>query len=178
MTKCNQQSVDVNGLFSAIQNECYLLLNDVADRIIKEFQEYIVANGAGRTFWRMNAAAEFKVLSEKITPDLIEMKLGEPENLASEAWHSFVAAQMMVALFGNHGPLYTKPGEITFHNHMEDMNESKAQSVWKLPDGFNWEDPHPEKILANILKTTKTYFQDGVQELLRNINFYDYVYVD
>ena len=177
MAKCNSLSIDVNGLYKAIQDECYILLNDVASKVVEGFQLYIVSDGAGRIQWRENAASEFKILSDRLTNDIIEIKVGMREGLESDAWNSFYAAQIMVALYGNHGPLYTKPGEITFHDHMESMDESHAQSVWALPDGFNWPDPHPEKMLENVMKITKTYFQDGINRLLSNINFYDYVYV-
>ena len=177
MAKCNSLSIDVNGLYRAIQNECLILINDVAAKIIEGFQLFIVSDGAGRIKWRENAAAEFKVLSEKQTDEIIEMQVGIRDTLENESWGSFYLAQVMVALYGNHGPLYTKPGEVTFHNHMEDLAESQAKSVWALPDGFNWPDPHPEKMLENVMKITKTYFRDGVNAILRSINFYDYVYV-
>ena len=177
MVKCNTLSIVVNGLWYAIQNECYILLNDVAAKVIEGFQLYIVSDGAGRTAWRENAASEFKILSERMTDEIMEFEVGIRESLASEAWNSFYAAQIMVALYGNHGPLFTKPGEITFHDHMESLDISKAVSEYALPDGFNWPDPHPEDMLKNVMKITKTYFRDGVNALLRNINFYDYVHV-
>jgi len=72
----NTLSIDVNGLWMAIQNECYVLLNDVAAKIIEGFQLYIVSDGAGRIKWRENAAKEFKILSEKMSDDMMEMTLG------------------------------------------------------------------------------------------------------
>ena len=65
MAKCNQLSIDVAGLYKAVQDECYILLNDVAAKIIEGFQLFIVSDGAGRVKWRENAAAEFKILSER-----------------------------------------------------------------------------------------------------------------
>lgn len=179
MKRCNQLSIDVNGLFKAIQDECFILLNDVADKVVEAMRLYIVSDGAGRLQWRENAAAEFKVLSDKVASDIVEVQLGIRDNMADEAWHSFYAAQIMVALFGNHpgSGLTTKPGEITFHDHMESLYESQASYVWRLPDGFNWPDPEFNKILGNVMKMTQTYFKDGVNALLRNINFYDYVHV-
>ena len=177
METCNQISIDVNGLYKAIQDECFILLNDVAAKVVEGFQLFIVSDGAGRTKWRENAAKEFKILSDKITDDVVELQVGVRDNLESEAWNSFYAAQIMVALYGNHGPLYTKPGEMTFHDHMESIDVSGAQSVWALPQEFNWDDPHPEKMLSNVMKVTTHYFQDGMKTLINKINFYDYVYV-
>jgi len=176
----NTLSIDVNGLWMAIQNECYVLLNDVAAKIIEGFQLYIVSDGAGRIKWRENAAKEFKILSEKMSDDMMEMTLGVHEDLETEAWTSFYYAQIMVALFGNyHGSmLTTKPGEITFHDHMETFDESHAETVWTLPAGFNWPDPGADKMLKNVMKITEDYFKTGLSEILRNINFYDYVYVN
>ena len=177
MAKCNSLSIDVSGLFMAIQNECYVQLNDVADKIIEGFRLFIVSDGAGRVQWRENAASEFKILSEKMAEDIMEFQVGIRDTIENESWGSFYIAQIMVALYGNHGPLYTKPGEITFHDHMESFAESHAQSEYALPDGFNWPDPHPEKMLENVMKITKQYFKDGVKSLFRNINFYNYVHV-
>lgn len=180
MTRCNTISIDINGLFRAIQSECYVQLNDVAQKVIDGFQLYILSDGAGRADWKENAAKEFKVLSEKITNDVIEMQVGIREDLASEAWHSFYAAQIMVALFGNHPPsggMKTKPGEITFHDHMESMDESHAKTVWTLPEGYNWPDPQADKMLENAMKMTRTYFADGLKRVLDGINFSDYVIV-
>lgn len=177
MVRCNSISIDVDSLYKAIQDECYQLLNAVADRIITEFRQYIISDGAGRTKWREHAASEFRVLSENIASDIMEFQVGISDTLESEAWGSFYAAQIMVALYGNHGPHFTKPGEITFHDHMESLAESHAQGVYELPPGFNWLDPHADKMLENAMKKAKQQFKDGVKALLRNINFYDYVYV-
>ena len=177
MAQCNSLSIDVAGLYTAIENECYLLQNDVADKIIEGFQLFIVSDGAGRVQWRENAAAEFKVLSEKQTDDIMEMEVGIRDTIENESWGSFYLAQVMVALYGNHGPLYTKPGEIVFVDHMENFGESNAKSVKALP-GLSWDDPHPEQMLENVMKITEKYFRSGVKALLRNINFADYVHVN
>lgn len=177
MTRCNTIQIDVDGLMRAIQNECFVMLNVIADKIVKDFGQAIMENGAGRTKWKENAANEFKVLSDRIADDVVEIKVGLREGQDTEAMSSFYAAQIMVALFGNHGPLYTKPGELTFHDHMETIDESRATTVWPLPEKFNWPDPHPEKMLENIFKNTKKLFKDGLAEALRSINFSDYVQV-
>lgn len=177
MVPCNKLYIDVDGLYSALQNECFVMLNDVADQIVKYFGQAIHEGGAGRHKWRDNAAKEFKVLSDKIAKDMIEVKVGLREGLEAEARSSFYAAQIMVALYGNHGPLYTKPGEMTFHDHMEDMRESEAKSVWALPSGFNWADPDAEHMLENGMKQVRTYFKNELRRILRSINFSDYVHV-
>ena len=162
MTSCNSLYIDADGLTAAIQKACVEKMNEVAEMLIKIFGNAIIAGGAGRTKWRENAAKEFQKISTAITADMIEMKLGLREGLESEAVSSNYAAQIMVALFGNHGPLYTKPGEITFHNHMESREESRATTVWPLPKKYNWADPHPEKMLENAMKLTEQYFKDGL----------------
>lgn len=179
MAGCNSLYIDLNGLLKAIQDECYQVLNEVADRIIKEFGEYIVAAGAGRTKWRENAAKEFKVISESASADIIEMNLGLREGLEAEAWSSFYAAQVMVALFGNHpgGHLTTKPGEITFHDHMESLDESHATTVWTQPEGYNWDDPHADIMLKNSMKRTEQYFKDGLQKAFDSVKFSDFLIV-
>ena len=73
MATCNELSIDVNGLYKAIQDECFILLNDVAAKVVEGFQLFIVSDGAGRTKWRENAAKEFKILSDKITDDVVEL---------------------------------------------------------------------------------------------------------
>ena len=177
MNTCNQLSIDVEGLFKAIQDECYALIWKTAELIKVEFAAYIAIGGAGRNIWREHAAKEFNIISATMANDLVEAKLGLPENIESEARFDNYLAQIMVAVYGNHGPLYTKPGQITFHDHMEDRRRSEAKSVWALPEGFNWEDPQANKMLETAMKIIGTYFKDGVNSLLRNINFYDYVYV-
>ena len=61
---------------------------------------------------------------------------------------------------------------------MEACDESHAETVWTLPEGFNWPDPGADKMLKNVMKITEDYFKTGLSEILRNINFYDYVYVN
>lgn len=177
MAGCNSLWIDTDGLQRAIQNECFIVLNEVADKIIKQFGRAIIEHGAGRTKWRENAAKEFKVLSDKISSDMVEVVVGQRDGIETEAWSSFYAAQIMVALFGNHGPLKTKPGELTFHDHMESIEESHASTVWDLPEKFNWEDPHPENMLNNIFLTTKKLFDDGLRKAIRSIRFSDYLMV-
>ena len=181
MAKCNSLYIDVAGLYYEIQNRCYLLLIDVAEKIIKEFGEYIVEAGAGRPLWRRNAASEFKIISDNITRDVISLEVGMPEGLEAEAWTSFYAAQIMVALYGNHPPgggYYTRPGDITFHEQMENFDQSDPDSgVRRLPEGWNWDDPHPEKMLENSMKRVKQYFMDGISKILDGLNIANYVHV-
>lgn len=177
MASCNTIYIDIDGQMKAIQNECFVMLNAVADKVVEEFGKAIIGGGAGRTKWRENAAKEFKVLSDSISADMIEVKVGLREGLESEARSSFYAAQIMVAQFGNHGLQYTKPGEMTFHDHMESIDESHAKSVWALPSGYNWADPHPEKMLENIFKMTRQIFMDGLHVAFNAVRFSDYVQV-
>ena len=177
MKKCNQLSLDTIGLFNAIQNACVDLVKDTAEKIKEEFAQWIYLDGAGRHVWRENAGAEFNIIATKIASDVIEAQLGMPQNIESEAKIDNYLAQIMVALYGNHGPLYTKPGEVTFHNHMESRERSRATTVWRLPKNYNWDDPNADKMLANSMKICSSFFKDGVNALLRNINFYDYVNV-
>ena len=177
MASCNSLYIDVDGLMAALQKACLDMLNEVAEIIIKVFGNAIIAGGAGRTKWRENAAKEFQKISTSVSIDMIEMKLGMREGLESAASSSNYAAQIMVALFGNHGPLYTKPGQTTFHNHMESRDESRATSVWALPAGYNWTDPHPEQMLDNAMKQAEQYFKDGLQQAYDSVNFSDFVIV-
>lgn len=177
MAGCNSMYIDINGLMAALQKACLEMLNEVAEIVIKVFGNAIIAGGAGRTKWRENAAKEFQKISTDISMDMIEVKLGLRDGLESEATSSNYAAQIMVAQFGNHGPLYTKPGAITFHNHMESREESRASTVWPLPAGYNWADPHPENMLENAMKQTEQYFKDGLQHAYDSVNFSDYLIV-
>lgn len=191
MAGCNLLYIDAGGLLKAIQDECYQVLNEVADRIIKEFGQYIVAAGAGRTKWRENAAKEFKIISDKASEDMLEIQLGLREGLEAEAWSSFYAAQIMVALFGNHpenhsritdngsktSHMTTKPGELTFHDHMENIDESHATTVWELPEGFNWDDPHADKMLENSMKRAEQQFKDGLRQAFSAVRFSDFLFV-
>lgn len=177
MAECNRLSIDVVGLYTAIQQNCRMLLDDVAQNIIDEFGMYIYQDGAGRHEWRANAAQEFQKISEKMTDELIEVEVGLREGLDSEAFSNVYAAQIMVALFGNHPPIYTKPGEETFHDHMQDRRTSEAESVYRMPY-FEWGDPGAENMLSNAMKNAKTFFRDGLNSILSDINFYDYVYVN
>lgn len=178
----NTLSIDVNGLWMAIHAKCHALLNDVAEKVIKEFGEYIVAAGAGMGDWRRDAANEFKIISDEMTNYVLEMQLGVRDSLESDARSDdYYAVRVMVALFGNHPPgggFYTKPGTETYHDHITDKRTSDAQGVYRLPEGFNWDDPGADKMLENSMKRIETYFEDGLQRVLSDINFYDYVYVN
>lgn len=85
MAMCNQLSIDVNGLYTAIQEACKNLLNDVAERVQQEFSLLIYEEGAGRHEWRSNAAQEFQKISESVTNDLIEIKLGLRPGVEAES---------------------------------------------------------------------------------------------
>lgn len=76
MATCNELSIDMSGLYAVIQKACKNLLDDVAERVQQEFGPLIYQDGAGRHEWRSNAAQEFQKISESITNDLIEVKLG------------------------------------------------------------------------------------------------------
>lgn len=176
MAMCNQINIDVNGLYAAIQKACKDLLDDVAERVQQEFGPLIYQDGAGRHEWRANAAQEFQKISENMTNDLVEVKLGLRSGVESEAYSNVYMAQVMVALFGNHPPIETKPGMEVFKDHMVWRGISDAQTVYPLPQ-FDWPDPGADNMVANAMKNSRTYFRDGVNSLLRDINFYDYVYV-
>lgn len=133
MAECKHLEIDVAGLMNAIQNECYILLNDIADKIIEGFGLYIVSDGAGKVLWREHAASEFKILSEKISEDIMEFEVGIRDTLENESWGSFYAAQIMVALWGNHPPIYSKPGETVFDDDMESFIGSNAQTSYPIP---------------------------------------------
>lgn len=176
MATCNSLSIDVAGLYTAIQQNCRALLDDVAQNIIDEFGMYLYQGGAGRHEWRENAAKEFQKISETMTDELIEVKVGMRPGFDQAASSNVYVAQMMVALFGNHPPIETKPGMEVFKDHMLWRGTSNAQTVYPLPN-FSWPDPQADKMLENAMKHAQTYFKDGVKALLRDINFYDYVYV-
>lgn len=183
MKRCNQLSLDVNGLFNAIHKRCETLIKDTATLIEAEFAKYIVSEGAGRTIWREHAAEEFKIIVWKLTNELIEAQLGMPPNLENDAQTDYYAAQIMVALYGNHPPLYTKPGEQTWHYYdpkdarLTVKTESHAKDVHRLPASHEWDDPHADEMLKNCMKNVRPSFKDGVHAILRDINFYDYVHV-
>ena len=153
------------------------LIKQTSEEIKTLFAAYAMADGAGRDHWRENAGKEFKVIESRLTNELVEATLGMPTDLESKAWVDNYLAQIMVALYGNHGPLYTRPGEITFHDHMESKRESQAPKRRPMPAEFNWDDPQPGEWLKNIFKEVETHFRDGVQNLFSRINFYDYVHV-
>lgn len=152
-------------------------MNVVADEVIKCFQREIHDKGSGRHEWRDNAGKEFKILSEKMSQEVMEMGLGIRDGIETEAWSSFYAAQIMVALYGNHGPLFTKPGEITFHNHMESLDESRASGVWPLPKGFNWKGANLNEIMQNCFDIAETNFANGLQKIFDSIDFSQFLIV-
>ncbi len=176
MVKCNSISIDVVGLYTAIQQNCRALLDDVANNVIDEFGMYVYQDGAGRHEWRANAAQEFQKISETMTDDLIEVKVGLREGFDRDAYSNVYAAQVMVALFGNHPPIYTKPGQETFHDQMTWRGESEAESEYRMPQ-YEWGDPGAQNMLSNVMKNVKTFFKDGLKSILSDINFYDYVHV-
>ena len=176
MVKCNALSIDVVGLYTAIQQNCRALLDDVAQNVIDQFGMYIYQDGAGRHEWRANAAQEFQKISETMTDKLIEVKVGLREGFDSEAYSNVYVAQIMVALFGNHPPIYTKPGQEVFKDQMTWRGTSEAKSEYRMPH-YEWKDPGADNMVANAMKSVRTYFRDGVNAILRDINFYDYVHV-
>lgn len=160
----------------AIRAACISALNDVAERVIEEFGPEIYRGGAGRHEWRANAAQEFQKIEENVTSDLIQIKLGLRKGLESEAWGNVYAAQVMVALFGNHPPIETKPGLEVFGDQMLGRHTSTAETVYEIPQ-FGWGDPGADEMVKNALKNTSTYFTDACEHILDGINVSDYVHV-
>ena len=177
MAMCNSLSIDVNGLRHAIQDACLTVIKDTAQKIIVYFGHYIYSGGAGRHAWRENAAKEFQIISENISYEYIEIQQGQNPNieLGSSTLNAY-AAQIMVALFGNHPPQMTKPGVQTWHNHMQYREQSQAESVYPLPH-FDWGDPGADHMLENAFKITKQYFFDGLKRAFASVNFSDFVHV-
>ena len=173
MKACNTISIDVAGLWKAIQQSMLSVLNNVAQDIITMFGHYAFQDGAGKHEWRQNAANEFQKISEELTDDIIKIEVGLNEGLVDGAPY---AAQIMVALFGNHPPIYTKPGSTVWNDDMSGLTESVAKSIYGIPQ-FNWGDPGADKWVENCFKLTKTLFDSGISSALQSINFADYVYV-
>ena len=115
MKSCNTLSIDVDGLWKAIQKSCLDMINQVAERIIVMFGHYIYQNGDGRHMWRQHAASEFQRISEEVTDQLIKVELGMNPGLTDGDPY---ASQIMVALFGNHPPITTKPGAEVWNGDM------------------------------------------------------------
>jgi len=176
METCNTISIDVDRLYGDIQQACLDFLNDVADRVIDEFSMAIYRDGAGRHEWRANAAQEFQKISEEMTADAIQVTVGLRDGVATEAKSNVYMAQVMVALFGNHPPIETKPGLEVFKDHMLSRGISTAETVYPIPQ-FSWPDPHADKMLDNSFKKLQTYFKNGIRNIIRDIKFSDYVYV-
>lgn len=176
METCNTISIDIDRLYKDIQQACLDFLNDVADRVIDEFSMAIYKDGAGRHEWRANAAQEFQKLSEEMTEDAIQITVGLRDGIEAEARSNVYMAQVMVALFGNHPPIATKPGSEVYKDHMLSRGTSTAKTVYQLPQ-FGWADPHADKMLDNSLKKLHTYFKNGMSHIIRGIKFSDYVYV-
>ena len=176
MAQCNTLSINIQGLWDAIKAACRSLLDDVAERVIQEFGPLIYQDGAGRHEWRANAAQEFQKIEEDFSGEVFQVKLGLRPGLEAEAWGNVFAAQIMVALFGNHPPIETKPGLEVFKDHMLSRGTSDAQSVYPLPQ-FSWTDPNAQKMVETAIKITRPYFKDGINSLLDGINFADYVIV-
>lgn len=176
MKECNTISIDVDRLYEDIQKESLSMLNDVAEKIIEEFGMAIYQNGAGRHEWRANAAEEFQKISESITEDMVQVVVGLRPGVETEARSNVYMAQVMVALFGNHPPIETKPGLEVFKDHMRDRGVSDAKTVYPLPQ-FSWPDPHADKMVENAMKKLKVYFSDAISRIMRNINVSSYVYV-
>jgi hypothetical protein len=169
-------SIDVEGLWSAIKAACEALLQKHADKLVSRMREYIKADGAGKTLWREHAAQEFRKIEENFSTDVFSIVVGTRDDLAGQAWSDVYAAQIMVALFGNHPPIYTKPGSEVFSDAMLFRQESWAQSIWGIPQ-FGWKDPNFQSMLENVLKEFSSEFAGDVENLLKGINFYDFVYV-
>ena len=176
MKECNTISINVNKLYEDIQKACLSFLNEIAERVIDAFGMAIYQNGAGRHEWRANAAQEFQKLSEKMTNDLVQVVVGLRQGVEEEAHTNVYMAQVMVALFGNHPPIETKPGLEVFKNHMRDRGISDAKTVYPLPQ-FDWPDPRADKMVENALKIIRPYFDDAITRIMRDINVSDYVFV-
>ena len=177
MSKCNTIQIDVDGLWTAIKQACMEELNNIADLLIKAFQAEIKLGGAGRHEWRKNAGEAFQKLSEEMAGDIIRITVGIDPSLPGDAWYDNMAAQMMVALFGNHPPIETKPNLEVFKDHMRSRGISTAKTVYPIGQ-FSWPDPDAENMMENAFKLTKKYFDYVVNKnIISKINFYDYVYV-
>lgn len=148
----------------------------MAEEIIQELRPIIEKDGAGRHEWRSNAAKEFQKIAESATDEIIQVKLGLRPGIESEAWGSFYAAQVMVALFGNHPPIETKPNLEVFGDKMVEKHKSTAQTVYEIPQ-FGWVDPQFGEVLNNIFTKKRVAFGDACESILSGINIANYVHV-
>ncbi len=176
MKECNTISINVNKLYEDIQKECLIFLNEVAEKIIDEFGIEIYQNGAGHPDWRLEAAKEFQKISEKTTADLVQVVVGLRPGVAVEALTNNAMARVMVALFGNHPPIETKPGLEVFKNHMRDRGLSNAKTVYPLPN-LGQPDPHADEMLKRVLDKFRPHFDEMIPRIMKNIKVSDYVFV-
>ena len=121
MAQCNSLSIDVAGLWSAIESAAKALIYDVADKIVTQFGHYAYNLGAGKHVWRLNAAKEFKIIEDNMTNELFEVTLGMDKGLVDGSPY---ASQIMVALFGNHPPIFSQPGSEVWNDDMTGRRES------------------------------------------------------
>ena len=183
MEPCNNISIDVAELYGTIQKRCYEFLKYIVDRTLKRFGEYIEQGGAGRIQWRKNAAAAMKEISCEIAQDMVSVKFGLDPSIEAEAQSNYYAMQIMVALFGNNPPLYTKPGEMTWHSYnppdarLTHKEVSRAKGVWELKGKHGQADPGAAHKLENALTEQTTEIKKGLDSLIDGINFFDYVIV-
>lgn len=173
MVKCNSLSIDVDGLWKAIWDQAKTLVYDIANGIIDEFGSYAWQDGAGKHEWRENAAKEFQIITNDVSDEMIKVVLGLNKGLVDGSPY---AAQIMVALFGNHPPIFSQPGSEVWNGDMTGKRQSLAMHVYGIPQ-LGWEDPGASNWLENCFKDAKKNFEDGLKARLSTINFYDYVHV-
>ena len=175
MAKCNQLSIDVDGLWKHIQDQFLAALTNAEEKLIETLKIEILFSGAGKMKWREEAAESIKEVSRELTDDYIKFEAGQPKDFDSYA--NDKSARIQVALWGNqeHGPIRSKPGGEVYGDEMDGMHLSNALSNWDIPQFDQTADG--ENMLNNAIKITQTYFKDAIKSAWASITFYDYVHV-
>jgi len=158
---------------AAIRAACRVAVDSVAEEVITEFGKYALADGAGKTLWRQHAAAEMQKIADDAAQDVIRTNIMLNPGLVDGSPY---ASQIMVALFGNHPPIFAQPGSEVWNDDMTGFRQSLAESVYGIPQ-FNWQDPGAQKWLNNSLKNAEKSMTDACEHILDGINIANYVHV-
>ena len=182
----------------AFMNEFLTGLNlalDILSGIVQSFmKQEIMTNGNGSRVMRETASNQVKELSRKIDGYNIELEIGiDPSTLGG--FNDQVYVRTMVVLHGNvaHGPLMTKPGEMTWvkdvdHMHLSpQMNEDGTQrqpmimpqgmmqyEKWK---GFGADRRMYDNIFNNQINMALRLFDRMLTSYVQTIDFSKFVIV-
>ena len=172
----NKLSFNVTGAMDEITTAIDICLDELSVDFQEVIRKQILENGRGSGIMKEEAVRHVKEISRSFNGNVIELEVGVDEDAGDEQAH----IRTVVVLHGNlnSGPLFTKPGQMTWRKHVSYRAQSRAKSVYHL-DNLMQTDVSG-KLLANSMNDIEHYakaFLEAVEQVMASVDLSEYLIV-